>query len=63
MFIQELVEAVDAAGMASFPLARGYNCGGSAIPVELVERCEALGMKPRRGLRDDRVPHGLGQRR
>ena len=35
-------------GMDSFPLARGYNCGGSAIPVELVERCEALGMKPRR---------------
>jgi acyl-CoA synthetase (AMP-forming)/AMP-acid ligase II len=48
VFIQELVEAVDAAGMDSFPLACGYNCGGSAIPVELVERCEALGMKPRR---------------
>jgi acyl-CoA synthetase len=48
VFIQELVEAVEAAGLASLPLACGYNCGGSAIPLELVERCEALGMKPRR---------------
>jgi acyl-CoA synthetase (AMP-forming)/AMP-acid ligase II len=48
VFIQELVEAVDAAGLSSLPLACGYNCGGSAIPVELVQRCEALGMKPRR---------------
>ncbi len=48
VFIQELVDAVDAAGMESFPLACGYNCGGSAIPIELVQRCEALGMKPRR---------------
>src|SRR6516162_7888061 len=48
VFIQELVEAVDAAGLDSFPLVNGYNCGGSAIPVELVDRCEALGMRPRR---------------
>ncbi len=48
VFIQELVDAVDAAGMDAFPLACGYNCGGSAIPFELVQRCEALGMKPRR---------------
>lgn len=48
VFIQELVDAVDAAGMDAFPLACGYNCGGSAIPFELVERAEALGMKPRR---------------
>ena len=48
VFIQELVDAVDAAGLASLPLANGYNCGGSAIPTDLVQRCEALGMKPRR---------------
>jgi len=48
VFIQELVDAIDAAGLVSFPLSCGYNCGGSAIPIELVERCEALGMKPRR---------------
>jgi acyl-CoA synthetase (AMP-forming)/AMP-acid ligase II len=48
VFIQELVEAVDAAGLPSFSLANGYNCGGSAIPRELMDRCEALGMKPRR---------------
>ncbi len=48
VFIQELVEAVGAAGLESFPLANGYNCGGSAIPTELMRRCEALGMKPRR---------------
>jgi acyl-CoA synthetase len=48
VFIQELVAAVEAAGLDAFPLANGYNCGGSAIPVELVDRCEALGMKPRR---------------
>jgi len=48
VFIQELVDAVDAAGMGALPLSCGYNCGGSAIPVELVQRCEALGMKPRR---------------
>ena len=50
MFIQELVDAVDAAGIDAFPLACGYNCGGSAIPLELVERCEALGHEaaPRR---------------
>ncbi len=48
VFIQELVDAVEAAGVDAFPLANGYNCGGSAIPVELMERCEALGMRPRR---------------
>jgi len=48
VFIQELVDAVEAAGLDRFPLANGYNCGGSAIPVELMERCEALGMRPRR---------------
>jgi acyl-CoA synthetase len=48
VFIQELVDAVEAAGLDAFPLANGYNCGGSAIPVELMERCEALGMRPRR---------------
>jgi acyl-CoA synthetase len=48
VFIQELVAAVEAAGLPSFPLANGYNCGGSAIPTELMYRCEALGMKPRR---------------
>jgi acyl-CoA synthetase (AMP-forming)/AMP-acid ligase II len=48
VFIRELVDAIDAAGLPALPLACGYNCGGSAIPVELVERCEALGMKPRR---------------
>jgi len=48
VFIQELVAAVEAAGLDAFPLANGYNCGGSAIPVELVDRCEQLGMRPRR---------------
>jgi acyl-CoA synthetase len=48
VFIQELVDAVEAAGLEAFPFANGYNCGGSAIPVELMERCEALGMRPRR---------------
>jgi acyl-CoA synthetase len=48
VFIQELVAAVEAAGLDSFPLSNGYNCGGSAIPVELVDRCEELGMRPRR---------------
>ena len=48
VFIEELVDAVEASGMESFPLSCGYNCGGSAIPRELVERAEALGMKPRR---------------
>jgi acyl-CoA synthetase (AMP-forming)/AMP-acid ligase II len=48
VFIRELVDAVEAAGLDAFPLANGYNCGGSAIPVELMERCEALGMRPRR---------------
>jgi acyl-CoA synthetase (AMP-forming)/AMP-acid ligase II len=48
VFIQELVEAVEAAGLSSFPLTCGYNCGGSAIPVDVVRRAEALGMKPRR---------------
>jgi acyl-CoA synthetase (AMP-forming)/AMP-acid ligase II len=48
VFIQELVEAIGAAGLSSFPLANGYNCGGSAIPTELMRRAEALGMQPRR---------------
>jgi acyl-CoA synthetase (AMP-forming)/AMP-acid ligase II len=48
VFIQELVEAIAAAGLASFPLANGYNCGGSAIPTDLMRRCEELGLKPRR---------------
>ena len=48
VFIQELVEAIGAAGLSSFPLSCGYNCGGSAIPVDLVRRAEELGMKPRR---------------
>ncbi len=47
VFIQELVDAIEASGMESFPLSCGYNCGGSAISRELVERAEALGMKPR----------------
>ena len=48
VFIEELVDAIEASGMESFRLSCGYNCGGSAIPRELVERAEALGMKPRR---------------
>jgi acyl-CoA synthetase len=48
VFIQELVEAIGTAGLSSFPLANGYNCGGSAIPIDLVRRAEELGMKPRR---------------
>ena len=48
VFVQELVDAVDACGLDAFPLANGYNCGGSAFPVELMELAEALGMRPRR---------------
>jgi acyl-CoA synthetase len=48
VFIQELVDAVEAAGLDALPLANGYNCGGSAIPVELMDRAEALGLRPRR---------------
>ena len=36
VFIRELVDAVEAAGLDSLPLASGYNCGGSAIPSDLV---------------------------
>ncbi len=60
VFIQELADAVDAAGLDALPLACGYNLGGSAIPFDVVERCEALGFRPRARVRDDRVPDGLG---
>ena len=48
VFMQELADAVEAAGLGSLPLACGYNAGGSAMSADLVNRCEALGMKPRR---------------
>jgi acyl-CoA synthetase len=48
VFIQELADAVEAAGLGSLPLACGYNLGGSAIPLDVVERAEALGFRPRR---------------
>ncbi len=48
VFIQELADAVEAAGLLSLPLACGYNLGGSAIPLDVVERAEALGFRPRR---------------
>lgn len=48
VFMQELADAVEAAGRDSLPLACGYNAGGSAISADLVRRCEALGMQPRR---------------
>jgi acyl-CoA synthetase len=48
VFIRELVDAVEAAGLDSLPLSCGYNCGGSAIPSDLVRRGEELGMNPRR---------------
>jgi acyl-CoA synthetase len=48
VFIQELADAVEAAGLDTFPLACGYNLGGSAIPIDVVERAEALGFRPRR---------------
>jgi acyl-CoA synthetase len=48
VFIQELADAVEAAGLEALPLACGYNLGGSAIPLDVVERAEALGFRPRR---------------
>ncbi len=48
VFIQELADAVEAAGLGSLPLSCGYNLGGSAIPLDVVERAEALGFRPRR---------------
>ena len=48
VFIQELADAVEAAGLDALPLACGYNLGGSAIPLDVVERAEALGFRPRR---------------
>jgi acyl-CoA synthetase len=48
VFIQELADAVEAAGLDSLPLSCGYNLGGSAIPLDVVERAEALGFLPRR---------------
>ncbi len=48
VFIQELADAVEAAGLESLPLSCGYNLGGSAIPLDVVERAEALGFRPRR---------------
>jgi acyl-CoA synthetase len=48
VFIQELADAVEAAGLESLPLACGYNLGGSAIPLDVAERAEALGFRPRR---------------
>lgn len=48
VFIQELADAVEAAGLEALPLSCGYNLGGSAIPYDVVERCEALGFRPRR---------------
>jgi len=48
VFIQELADAVEAAGLDSLPLSCGYNLGGSAIPLDVVERAEALGFRPRR---------------
>jgi acyl-CoA synthetase (AMP-forming)/AMP-acid ligase II len=48
VFMKELADAVEAAGMDSLPLANGYNAGGSAMAYELVRRCEDLGFKPRR---------------
>ncbi|MDA8045071.1 MAG: AMP-binding protein [Actinomycetota bacterium] len=48
VFIRELVEAVEAAGLGALPLTCGYNCGGSTIAPDLVGRAEALQMNPRR---------------
>lgn len=48
VFIQELADAVEAAGLDRLPLSCGYNLGGSAIPLDVVERAEALGFRPRR---------------
>ena len=48
VFIRELAAAVEAAGLDALPLSCGYNCGGSAIPTDVVVRAEALQMKPRR---------------
>lgn len=48
VFIQELADAVEAAGLDSLPLSCGYNLGGSAIPYDVVARAEALGFRPRR---------------
>jgi acyl-CoA synthetase len=48
VFIQELADAVEAAGLDALPLSCGYNLGGSAIPLDVVERAEALGFRPRR---------------
>jgi acyl-CoA synthetase len=48
VFIQELADAVEAAGLEALPLSCGYNLGGSAIPLDVVERAESLGFRPRR---------------
>src|SRR4029077_3368401 len=48
VFIQELSDAVVAAGLDSLPPSCGYHPGGSAIALDVVERAEGLGFRPRR---------------
>jgi acyl-CoA synthetase len=48
VFMQELLGALAARGLDRLPLAAGYPCGGSSIPVALAEACDDAGMKPAR---------------
>jgi acyl-CoA synthetase (AMP-forming)/AMP-acid ligase II len=48
VFIQELIDALDARGMDRLPLPGGYPCGGSTIPTSLAEAAEARGIAPAR---------------
>jgi acyl-CoA synthetase len=48
VFMQELLAALDARGIARLDLAGGYPCGGSSIPTALAMAAEAVGMRPAR---------------
>jgi len=48
VFMRETLSALEALGQDRMPLAAGYPCGGSTIPVELAERCDDAGMQPAR---------------
>ena len=45
VFVQELLGAIGARGLAGLPLRTGYMCGGSTVPTAVAEAADAAGLQ------------------
>jgi len=60
VFIQELLDALDARGQERLELSSGYPCGGSTIPSSLARAADARGMFPARSFGMTECPSVTG---